>query len=378
MKKIVLGCAAVLLSLGLLAGCNNEEKKVEPGPEENPNGDDDGGETEAKLFKLAAYDYSDATWRYALGTNDETTGMPATTETWESAPWISAVELSTGGYALGLGEEASSFLSWGGAETTTVAWGSESYAWTWDKDLGTFTVADTTLKTEQYRYLGMNVTNHDIRAFGGSNLTDSDAYPVALAVGSKPTSAPADDRPEPVSEIKEGTYNLGLVFKSVTNYFNGEVQSSFYLDVSTDINDAVAVKVAHPSGSEDGWTLSFELKGEGDQTTTEYLYAYSEWDSERGYTHQTLLFAAEGSIPTTEESNILAVTTVFTWDADICGFTAQLAKYEDEDGAEKSTGQTESVTVTMGTTSYAEITVTTSSSVIPAHLYEIETEAEAE
>ncbi len=43
MKKIVLGCAAVLLSLGLLAGCHNVDDIIEPGPVvENPDSGDDG------------------------------------------------------------------------------------------------------------------------------------------------------------------------------------------------------------------------------------------------------------------------------------------------------------------------------------------------
>ncbi len=47
MKKIVLGCAAVLLSLGLLAGCNNndvDDKIDNTGPEEGGTGDDGEGE----------------------------------------------------------------------------------------------------------------------------------------------------------------------------------------------------------------------------------------------------------------------------------------------------------------------------------------------
>ncbi len=191
MKKILLGCTAVLLSLGLLAGCNDDEI-IDPdptivdddGPEETTDGTDDSGSGKTELVKLGVYwapSESEASWYYFSGSEDNYSDIGTTTE-WDESPWVTVTGVS-GGATLSFtdSENKTQYLTYPGSGVI-VSLDTKPYTWGWNNEYKTFSVYDTVEAEECL--LGLDNADLDIRVYPISRGFDK--YEVVEALAAKP------------------------------------------------------------------------------------------------------------------------------------------------------------------------------------------------
>ncbi len=335
MKKIVLGCAAVLLSLGLLAGCNKEEDNVGPGPVvENPDSGEDGGdggdtgsEVETTLIKLGAFTEPTASYHYASDTNStSSSGGLDTVATWESAPWITVTKV-TGGATLSVEVSGvTEYLAWAGEGSTSVSWGEEAFTWSWDEDFGTFGVVGDSKVQTGARYLALSSDSSDspyVRAYATSG-----SYVAVVPYTAKPEDVVLPTSYTEVTTLEEGgSYLLGIEIGETLYFFNGKLTYYYYLSVSSSYLSAVEVTttavaaaaepVAIDTETESSdWGLSFELDGAAKE-----IYAYQgESSSAEGTYYNDLGICEKGA--TLEEHN---ATKTFTWDPETYSFSVTFA-----------------------------------------------------
>ncbi len=167
MKKIVLGCAAVLLSLGLLAGCNNDDvddKINNTGPEENEPTDDGnegttdtgpgpetggsgsgiGGELPTELEGEWLLGYADGETLYYFNGKVESSYYGGVTTSDLEAVVVTATAVSGGATLTFEDGETTEYICMVESDSHhNFSWSEEPFTWKYDEVYETFVVDDS-------------------------------------------------------------------------------------------------------------------------------------------------------------------------------------------------------------------------------------------
>ncbi|MCD8209410.1 MAG: hypothetical protein LUC31_01165 [Coprobacillus sp.] len=212
---------------------------------------------------------------------------------------------------------------------------------------------DAWVNAQATYYLGWHSTYHCLFA---SSISGINTYQHAYLLDPNDATEYTPTLATPVTSVSSGTsYYLGIVLDNIQYYFNGSIKSNYYLDVTTDIGQAVAVTLTSVNDSNvasydtgetsDGYTITFTKN-----SATQTFYAYYNG------TNYTCIFGT--SVPSTG-GGYTDVTTTFVWNSTINGLQVTL----------------NSTVCTLGlqsTSTYQEIALVYGSNPIVAQLYAVE------
>ncbi len=270
MKKIVLGCAAVLLSLGLLVGCNKEDDKVSKlGPEENENDGDvvsdvvsltktgkEGvlGLTQSSLLENLYWTGEVNSSGFGVLSTDFKEGVTVTEFTDEYGLYY--LQVTIGGSEKYIGGSDSEHKS-------HITLESEPYALVWNK-------AHEAYYSDDGLYFLGNYSTFETLSWNQTSYIDQEGENIALICSEElpEVVAPYTLTQVTTAPTSGASYYFGFPNGNSYALFDGGVYNNYQLTCTSDINKAVLVTAT--SAEDNKWTFTFDL-----DSVNYTIYAYA-------------------------------------------------------------------------------------------------------